>query len=128
MGGDHGGGMSTDYVRRHRDLVEGFGRLRSADREVMSGFARLHKAATADGVLPAKTKEMIALAIGIASRCDGCIAFHTHDAIEAGATREEIEEAIGVAILMGGGPAAVYASDALNALDQFLADGSSSVS
>lgn len=114
--------MTTDFVQRHRELQDGFRRLRRTDSEVMSGFAALHGAAVADGVLPSRIKELIALAIGITSNCDGCIAFHVHDAIKAGATRAEIEEAIGVAILMGGGPAAVYASDALEALDQFEAN------
>ncbi len=85
----------------------------------MAGFGKMHKAAVADGVLSAKTKELIALAISITSHCDGCIAFHTHDAVKAGATRAEVEEAVAVAVLMGGGPAAVYGSDALEALDQF---------
>jgi AhpD family alkylhydroperoxidase len=79
----------------------------------------LHHAAAADGVLNAKVKELIALAIAVNVRCDGCIAFHVNDALEAGATREEILEALGVAILMGGGPAMMYAVDALEALKQF---------
>ena len=111
--------MTTDFVQRHRELQDGFRKLRRTDTEVMSGFAALHAAAVADGVLPGRIKELIALAIGITSLCDGCIAFHVHDALQAGASRAEIEEAIGVAVLMGGGPAAVYASDALAALDQF---------
>ncbi len=111
--------MSTDFVNRHRQLREGFGRLRTVQPEVMSGFAKMHGAATGDGALTASTKELIALAIGITSHCDGCIAFHVHDALRAGATRDEVVEAIGVAVLMGGGPAAVYGSDALDALDQF---------
>ena len=111
--------MSTDFVNRHRHLREGFGRLRAVQPEVMSGFAKMHGAATGDGALSASTKELIALAIGITSHCDGCIAFHVHDALRAGATRDEVVEAIGVAVMMGGGPAAVYGSDALDALDQF---------
>lgn len=113
--------MAANFPERHRELQDGFRKLRRADSDVMAGFASLHRAAMADGELPARTKELIALAIGITSHCDGCIAFHVHDAIEAGATRAEVEEAIGVAILMGGGPAAVYGSDALEALNQFEA-------
>ncbi len=85
----------------------------------MAGFMQLHKAGSTDGVLSAKVKELIALAIGIIVRCDGCISFHIHDAIKAGATREEIIDVIGIAILMGGGPAVVYGSQALEALEQF---------
>lgn len=87
--------------------------------DVMSGFGAMHRAATADGHLSAKVKELIALAVSITSHCDGCISFHTHDALKAGASREEIAEAVGVAVLMGGGPAVVYGSDALDAVDQF---------
>lgn len=111
--------MAINFIDRHRELSEGFGRLRNANPDVMAGFGKMHKAAVADGALSAKTKELIALAISITSHCDGCIAFHTHDAVKAGATRAEVEEAVAVAVLMGGGPAAVYGSDALEALDQF---------
>ena len=69
----------------------------------MRGFAALHSASTADGALPTKTKELIALAIGISVHCDGCIAYHVHDALHAGATRAEVIETIGVAVMMGGG-------------------------
>jgi AhpD family alkylhydroperoxidase len=87
--------------------------------DTMAGFMQLHKAGSTDGALSAKEKELIALAIGIVVRCDGCIAFHVHDAIKAGATHDEIVDAIGVAILMGGAPAVVYGSQALEALKQF---------
>jgi AhpD family alkylhydroperoxidase len=80
---------------------------------------KLHKTGSTDGALSAKVKELIALAIGIAVRCDGCIAFHVHDALKAGATHDEIVDAIGVAIYMGGAPAVVYGSQALEALQQF---------
>ena len=88
----------------------------------MEAFTKLHKTAVATDTLDAKTKELIALAISITSRCDDCIAHHTHDALEAGATREEIADAIGVAILMGGGPRMLYANHAIEALEQFSAD------
>jgi len=98
------------------------GRLGGELPEAMGGFARLHRAAVADGALSTKTKELMALAIGIACRCDGCIAYHIHDALDAGASSQEVEEAIGVAILMGGGPAMIYGCDALVALDEFNGD------
>nr|WP_262712770.1 carboxymuconolactone decarboxylase family protein [Neolewinella litorea] len=68
--------------------------------------------------LSRKIKEIKALAIAVTVRCDGCIAFHLHDAIAAGADRDEITEAIGVAVLMGGGPSVVYGCEALKALGQ----------
>ena len=93
--------------------------LTSAQPAVMEAFTGLHKAAVTTGALDTKTKELMALAISITARCDDCIAHHTHDALEAGATREEIADAIGVAILMGGGPSMLYAAHAIEALDQF---------
>lgn len=87
--------------------------------DIMQGFQKCHETAATDSALSAKVKELIALAIGITVRCDGCIAFHVHDALEAGATKEEIVDTIGVAIMMGGGPAVVYGSAALEALKDF---------
>ncbi|MFK7963605.1 MAG: carboxymuconolactone decarboxylase family protein [Burkholderiaceae bacterium] len=85
----------------------------------MQSFGALHKAATAASALDTKTKELIALAIAVSARCDGCIAFHAHDALQAGATRDEIADALGVAILMGGGPAMIYATHVWEAVAQF---------
>ncbi len=85
----------------------------------MKAFQGLHHAGVAEGALSTKTKELISLGIAITVRCDGCIAFHVHDALEAGATNEEITETIGVAILMGGGPSVMYGAEALEALKQF---------
>lgn len=109
----------TDYVARHGHLQKGFRALSDAIGPTMKGFGAMHRGAVEPGELDGATKELIALAIGITSHCDGCIAFHVHDALRAGATRGQVEEAIGVAVMMGGGPAAVYGSDALDALTQF---------
>ena len=87
----------------------------------MSAFIQLHHAAMAKGALDTKHKELIALGISIVVHCDGCIARHVSDALRAGATREEILEAIGVAVSMGGGPATVYACEAYEALSQLSA-------
>jgi AhpD family alkylhydroperoxidase len=113
--------MTTNYADYHKHLEE---RLTQLGRELpgpMTGFARLHKKAVEDGALSAKTKELMALAIGIAVQCEGCIAYHVHDALKAGATRQELLETIGVAIMMGGGPASMYAAHALDAIEQFMA-------
>ncbi len=117
----------TDYIQYHKHLEE---RLAQLGRELpgpMTGFARLHKKAVEDGALSAKTKELMALAISISSRCEGCIAYHVHDAVKAGATRPELVETLGVAILMGGGPASMYAAHALDAIEQFLPSGEPAV-
>jgi AhpD family alkylhydroperoxidase len=82
-------------------------------------FSQLHNKSLTEGALTSKVKELMCLAIGIAVHCDGCIAYHVHDSLKAGATREEVVETIGVALMMGGGPAAVYAAMAMEALDQF---------
>ncbi len=87
----------------------------------MGAFEQLHISDTGDGVLNKKAKELIALGIAITVRCDGCIAFHVHDALKSGATSNEIEETIGVAVFMGGGPAVVYGWETLEALQQFAA-------
>jgi len=86
---------------------------------VMGGFAKLHVASQADGALSRKVKELMALAISIAVHCEGCIAYHVHDALTAGASPQEVAETVGVAIMMGGGPATVYGAEALEALGQF---------
>lgn len=115
--------MSTDFVARHQEVRDGLRDLRTAQRSAMRGFSSLHQAAMSDGELSAVTKELMALAIGICSHCEGCVAFHVHDALKAGATRAQVEETVGVAIMMGGGPATVFGGDALRALDQFEAAG-----
>jgi AhpD family alkylhydroperoxidase len=94
--------------------------LRGGAPDVMKGFAAIAQAALKPGALDTKTKELIALAISVAVHCDDCIAFHTKAAVERGATREEILETLGMAIYMGAGPAAMYASHALGAANQFL--------
>jgi len=112
--------MFLDYVAYRDDLENGLAQLGRELPGPMSGFARLHRKATADGALSGSVKEMMALAISIVAGCEGCIAYHAHDAIEAGASRDELLETIGVAILMGGGPASIYATKAMEAVDQFL--------
>ena len=77
------------------------------------------RGATSDAALDEKTKELIAMGIAIALRCDGCIGFHTKSLIRVRATRQEFEEMLGVAIYMGGGPSLMYAAQALDAWEQF---------
>lgn len=117
--------MISDYPSCYKQVAELMNNFGAESPGVMEGFAKLHRSAVADGVLSGRTKELIALAIGIAVRCDGCIAFHVHDALGAGATREEVAETVGVAIMMGGGPSVVYGCQALEALEQFETEGAS---
>jgi AhpD family alkylhydroperoxidase len=108
---------SEYYGRLQRSVAE----LRAAAPEVMDGFSHLHYAAIQDGALGTKVKELIALGIAIAGRCEGSITYHLTDALKAGADREEILEVIGVALLMGGAPSVVSGSLALKALEQLEA-------
>ncbi|MFK7804884.1 MAG: carboxymuconolactone decarboxylase family protein [Anaerolineae bacterium] len=113
--------MSKQHPENYEHLKMLMGKLSAEIPRQMAAFGKLHKTAIADGALTPKIKELIALGIAITVRCDGCIAFHVHDAILAGATRAEMMETIGVAVLMGGGPAVMYGCEALEALEQFEA-------
>lgn len=89
--------------------------------DVMKQFSGLVAAGTQAGVLDKKTKELIAIGIAVANRCDGCIGFHTKALVDLGVTEQELSEALGVAILMGGGPSAMYAAETICAYKEFLA-------
>lgn len=112
---------TTNYQQLTQQISADLGPLRRDIAPVMKGFADMGKAAIADGALDAKTKELIALAIGVAARCDGCIGFHCKALVRLGATAAEVHEALGVAVYMGGGPAAMYAANATAAFAEFAA-------
>ena len=111
--------MEKSYIDITKRISGDLRKLRQDIPDTMKAFSALSQAATRDGALDKKTKELIALAIGIATRCDGCIGFHTEALIRLGATRQEFEEALGMAIYMGGGPSLMYAADAISAFEQF---------
>lgn len=111
--------QTTSAVERRRQVRAGLRDLHDAMPATMQGFGDLHRAATADGALTTAQKELMALAIGIAVGCSDCITLHVHDALRAGATRDQVREAIAVAVMMGGGRATMYAIEALAALDDF---------
>lgn len=111
--------MTKSYPDITKRISGSLKTLRKDIPETMQGFSALAQAATKDGTLDKKTKEFIALAIGVATRCDGCIGFHADALVKLGATREEVEEVLGMAIYMGGGPSAMYAADALLAFEQY---------
>jgi len=94
--------------------------LRHAIPDVYKGFGEFHHAAFESGALDVKTKELIAFAIGVIQRCDGCIASHAEGAARSGATRQEAAEAIAVAMLMNGGPATIYGPRAYAAFCEFV--------
>jgi AhpD family alkylhydroperoxidase len=107
------------------DLKEPTRSLSKAIPETWAGFAELHREAVADGALPARIKELMALAIAVVKQCDGCIAYHAKAAVRRGATPEEVADALGVALLMDGGTASVYGPRAWTAYREFAtrADG-----
>ncbi len=111
--------LFTPYPDRLKNFEKQSRNLSSAQPSVMKAFWELHTTSMAPGALSTKTKELIALAISVATHCDDCIAHHTNDALEAGATRAEVADALGVAVLMGGGTCVVYATHAIEALEQF---------
>lgn len=110
--------MTKDWKNLMADLSAPLRELREGAPDVMKGFSAIAQAALKANALDTKTKELIALAIGVATRCDDCIAFHTKAAALQGATREEILETLGMAVYMGAGPSVMYAAHALDAYGQ----------
>jgi AhpD family alkylhydroperoxidase len=113
--------MAKDYRALIGDISAYTAVLRKDEPETMQAFYGLARAATAEGSLDKKTKELIALAIGVTQRCDGCIGYHAKALVELGCTREELTEMLGMCVYMGGGPALMYAADAVRAFEQFSA-------
>jgi AhpD family alkylhydroperoxidase len=115
--------MSHPSADHYRELTQsisaGLVSLRSGAPEAMKAFSDLGRAATADGALDRKTKELIALALGVAARCDPCIGFHMQALVKLGVTRPELDETLAVTTYMGGGPSLMYAAKAIAAFDEF---------
>jgi AhpD family alkylhydroperoxidase len=113
-------------VHEHLDELKAAGRtLREAIPAVYSGYVRTSVAAMGDGELSARVKELIALAIAVTRECDGCVYAHARGAASQGATAQEVAEALGVAILMNGGPGTVWGPRAYAAFQEFAAEGKS---
>jgi AhpD family alkylhydroperoxidase len=108
-------------MKNYPDIISGISTnlktLRSDIGPTMQGFSGMAQAATKPGALDKKTRELIAVAIGVATHCDGCIGFHMEALVKVGAARAEVEVALGMAVYMGGGPALMYAADAIGAYD-----------
>jgi AhpD family alkylhydroperoxidase len=107
------------YHQIQEDLRLPYRSLREAIPEVMTAYHALGTAAMAEGALPSTTKELIALGISITRECDGCIVAHARGAAQRGVTRQEVAEAIGVAINLNGGPGTVWGPRALAAYDEY---------
>ena len=104
--------MHKDWPAMASELSAAIKQVRLGAPDVMKNFSAMASAATATGALDTKTKELMTMAIAVAIRCDGCIAFHAKAALQHGATREEIMETMGLAIYMGAGPSLMYAAQA----------------
>ena len=115
--------MYKDWKQTASGVEKLLGEVMKGQPEVVRGFGQMGKAVKGDGAVSAKNKELIALGISIAIRCDSCIALHARNAAKLGLTREEILETVGTAIYMGGGPSFGYGAQALEAFDQFAGEG-----
>ena len=107
---------------KFKDLLQhtnqALGTIHKGTPDTLQAFHQLSQAATKDGALSTKTKELMALAIGVAKQCQGCIGFHTQKLINLGMTKEELLETLGMAVYMGGGPALMYAAEAIQAYEE----------
>jgi AhpD family alkylhydroperoxidase len=111
--------FSPSYRELTQSVSKNLATLRTDLPDVMKGFGDLARAASRDGALDKKTKELIALALGVAAHCDACIGFHVQALVKLGATKTELEETLGMAVYMGGGPSLMYSANALAAFEEF---------
>lgn len=111
--------MSDKFTGITKDINTQLGKMRKEMPEFMAGFSALAQAATKEGALDKKTKELIAMALAVSKQCPGCIGFHSQALIKLETTREELLETLGMAVYMGGGPSLMYAAEALEAFEEF---------
>ena len=113
--------MLKNWPQIATEMSQTLKEVRTGAPETMKAFSALARAALEPKALDTKTKELLALAISVATRCDPCLAFHAEAALRQGASRDEIMETVGLAIYMGAGPSVMYAAQAIEAFDQFAA-------
>jgi len=113
--------VPKSFVQITQDVSKALESLRAEAPETMQGFGAMARGALKDGALSTLQKELIALAVGVAARCDACIGFHVKELIRLGVTREQFMETLGVVVYMGGGPNLMYAAEAIRAYDEFSA-------
>ncbi|HZP94278.1 MAG TPA: carboxymuconolactone decarboxylase family protein [Burkholderiales bacterium] len=113
--------MPKSYADIIAAINAGIVKLRAAQPEALDGYSAMARGALKPGALPQLTKELIALAIGVAGHCEGCIGFHAKALARLGANREQIMETLAVAVYMGGGPSLMYAAEAVHAFEEFAA-------
>ena len=113
--------MAQSYLDITRQTSAQLAQLRADIPDTLRGFSAMAQAATKDGALDARTKELIAIALSVAARCDPCVGYHAQALVKLGATRAQVTEALGMAVYMGGGPSLMYAAKASAAFDEFSA-------
>lgn len=111
--------MSDKFNRLTKEIGGQLMKINKEMPELMSGFHAMSKAATKDGALDKKTKELIAMALAVSSRCQACIGFHAQTLVKLETQREELMEMLGMAVYMGGGPSLMYAAEAVEAFEEF---------
>lgn len=111
--------MSEKFTQLTQGLNVQLAKMRKEIPELMSGFSAIAQAATKEGALDRKSKELIAMALAVANHCEGCIGFHSQTLVKLKVTREELLETLSMAIYMGGGPSLMYAAEALEAFEEF---------
>ncbi len=111
--------MKKKYTAKYDETINSIGTYAKGSPKMMGAFMTMHHVGAEDGALSGKYKELIALGIAIHTQCEGCITTHIHDAIEAGASHDEIVETIDTAVYMGGGPCVIYGSIAFAVLTEY---------
>ncbi len=111
--------MAKSFHDITKHVSTNMAKLRKEIPETSKAFSQLAQSATQDGVLDKKTKELIALALAVGSRCDACIGFHTKALVNLGATEQEVAETLGMCVYMGGGPSMMYAAEAIASFNEF---------
>ena len=109
--------MMMDWNHYHKEVGARIGDLMKVSPDTVRGYQTLSAANSKTSKLGEKTRQLISLAVAVTTHCDGCIVVHTDAALKAGATKEEIAEALGVAVAMNAGAALVYSSRVLDAVE-----------
>lgn len=110
--------MGTNWNDYRKDLLSNVGALGAEIPNTLQGYQQLAESANKQGILDKKTQELISLAVAVTTRCDGCISIHSHEALKAGASKQEISAALAVAIALNAGAALVYSSHVIEAINQ----------
>jgi AhpD family alkylhydroperoxidase len=108
--------MMLDWNEYHKQIGSTLGELMKLSPDTVHGYRTLSEANAKTGKLDEKTRQLISLAVAVTTRCDGCIVVHSDAALKAGATKEEIAEALGVAVAMNAGAALIYSTRVLDAV------------